>query len=656
MAFINDLKGLKKFIVDALVWKANPQYNKPDYYGYHYEKFVYPWARRLFPEYSRLYKTNEEFTKYFTRDLNRKDPRLLEVLNEPSRAGDQVVVEQFKKEVDQQFKASISTPIKEAAGVGVGVATSEPRFSTPPPLPLHQGSIQTLEKPPNLDNPPFAGEGKATADIADKLLRLKSSYANLPAADRFIPPEVKNASKNLFTGSSVFFKKNVGKYLTLGRIASLVSGGIGAISGGIFGPAGVVGGAAIGAGLPYAVRGRGGKYFGRAGQNLATRFGRIFPDQVANPSPIKVPGNRKVLVGLLIGFLLITGVIGMISGPEDEEETPGVVSPPGFLDYTIPFRDSSVYPQDVKSQVLASFPGAKLEYWDDPIIRRSIENDWNPAFVLTLWIEETGASHTTLIRNGGSEIPVNGSVSKGHLGCAPSEDQTIDESLDCLFKNFSQYSNEEFSTFMARYSGGPASDPFSNNPFFPKNVKSWYSQLVPAGSPGALQPVTPTTGAVASCPIPNGSISTPSYQADPVNGHCSSSYGFACRCGTVGRRAKAIDVPTNGLLFVLPTVNNQPVVWEIIVGPYGVDSGEGGGVGYTFKTTLGSDNWYLDALHLSSSSMVVGTRITSGIAISPSAGGHIHMTMGKNIANPFNPGTEVTDCDPGWIASDFMCR
>lgn len=148
------------------------------------------------------------------------------------------------------------------------------------------------------------------------------------------------------------------------------------------------------------------------------------------------------------------------------------------LNYYIPFRDPTINPSsEAKEQILASWPNSQIQYYD-LIVSESIKNQWNPAFVLTLWVEETGASTRTKKENGGSGIPTSsGTFSRGHLGCAPHQDQTINESLNCLFKNFSHFSNNQFADFMARYSGGPPENPFANNPNFPKNIKYWYSKI-----------------------------------------------------------------------------------------------------------------------------------------------------------------------------------
>lgn len=363
-----------------------------------------------------------------------------------------------------------------------------------------------------------------------------------------------------------------------------------------------------------------------------------------------------IFAGSIIGLMLLTGTLAIMGTTPTGEAAP--ISNTVGLDYTLPLKNTSVQPVDIKAQVKTTFPGAKLEYWDK-IVQSSVTAGFNPALALALWIEETGASQTTLAKNDGSEIPVNGAFTRGHLGCAPTEDQTMDESLSCLFKFMAanNFTNDQFADFMAKYSGGPANAPFSNNPDFPKNIKDWYTRLVPAGT-GAIVAVTPSSPpkqAIASCPVAEGHISTPSYNANPSTGHCGGSYSYACKCGTSGRRAKAIDVPTNGQSVILPTIENQQVTWRLIVGPYAVDSGEGGGLGYTFQATLGGNSWYLDMLHLNQSPLALGGEYPSGTPVAKSAITHVHMTIGKNLSSAPVAGSP-TDCDPNWLPSDFLCQ
>ena len=153
----------------------------------------------------------------------------------------------------------------------------------------------------------------------------------------------------------------------------------------------------------------------------------------------------------------------------DQNQTPEI------LDYSIQMRDTNIIPSTDKQRLITlSWPKAKIEYWDH-IIQRSKDAGWNPAFVLTLWAEETGGSAKSKIEAGGAGDCT--SCSNGHLGCAINEIQTIDRSLDCLFNNFSQFSNDQFPQFMQRYAGEKKIGEFIRNPYFPKGIKDWYFKL-----------------------------------------------------------------------------------------------------------------------------------------------------------------------------------
>lgn len=488
--------------------------------------------------------------------------------------------------------------------------------------------------------------------------RRRFNFSSLRPSASFV-----NAAKNFGSKAGVFFQRNAGKYLgsdrVLGFLGKMGNTGINALSG-ITNIGARPGGLFSSVGQRFGGGGRGSGFFGKAG-GVGGRGGSL-------AGKAKTRGGLIFAISLIGFMLLVGGLTAFAPNPIPGSATPITgttpTSPSYGLDYTLPLKNPSVQPLDIKDQIKAFYPGAKLEYWDK-IVQSSITNGFNPALTLALWIEETGASQTTLIKNGGSEIPVNGAFTRGHLGCAPTEDQTIDESLSCLFKFVAanNFTNDQFADFMANYSGGPANDPFSNNPNFTKNIKDWYSKLVPSG-PGALTPTsTPLPpGTVASCPVAGGKISTPSYEASNQLGHCGSSYNYSCRyCPAFGddkhsRRAKAIDVPTNGQSVILPTVEGQEVTWTLIVGPYSIDSDEGGGVGYTFRATLKEDAWYLDMLHLNQSSMMEGANYRSGTPVATTAIEHVHMTMGKNLSTTRPVAGSITDCDPNWLASDFLCQ
>lgn len=171
---------------------------------------------------------------------------------------------------------------------------------------------------------------------------------------------------------------------------------------------------------------------------------------------------------------------------------------------------------------------------------------------------------------------------------------------------------------------------------------------------GTFSGQTSTTSSASaptvSCPVPNGKISFNSYEGG--KGHCGPGYGFDCNCGTKGRRAKAIDV--KGGDPVLPQIEGESVNWTYLIS-YTVEGGEGGGKGHTFRAKKGADSWYLDILHLSNSPLTEGKEYPSGTKIGAIDGPHAHLTVGKNLKTDFPRAATESDCDPGWMPSEFVC-
>lgn len=254
------------------------------------------------------------------------------------------------------------------------------------------------------------------------------------------------------------------------------------------------------------------------GLGLISSFGKLASLRTAISTALKAFIFSPTGLLIIGGVAFIAIFLMIIFSPNEDNSTEETTYAAYGLDYNLPLRDSSILPlnpESIKKEVRDSFKGSKVdEYWDK-IIKWSQDPkvSLNPTLVLALWIEETGASKTTLAANGGGGVANDkGEFSAGHLGCAPEQDQTIDESLNCLFKFIAarNLTNNQFPDFMTAYSGGPANAPFSNNPNFPANIKKWYSNMVPSG-PGAIQPLTGGTVLTASdlgCPAV-GSIKTP---------------------------------------------------------------------------------------------------------------------------------------------------
>ncbi len=158
-----------------------------------------------------------------------------------------------------------------------------------------------------------------------------------------------------------------------------------------------------------------------------------------------------------------------------------------------------------------------------------------------------------------------------------------------------------------------------------------------------------------SCPVQGGRVITHSAQVDPVNGHCGQIYTntFNCNCGTQGRRAKAIDVATEGGNVFLPQIGGKDVNWRLNL-QYSVAPSDGGGNGYVFETDANGVKWHIDFVHMAGAPVQVGQAYPSGTNLGTTYIGHVHFTIGRNLANSPVPGT-ATDCDPNWLVSDFVC-
>lgn len=168
-------------------------------------------------------------------------------------------------------------------------------------------------------------------------------------------------------------------------------------------------------------------------------------------------------------------------------------------------------------------------------------------------------------------------------------------------------------------------------------------------------------GVIASCPVTNGSITTPSYQADSVNGHCSDNYGA---CDPNSRRAKSIDV-SDSSQAVLPMIEGKTVRWAF-VNQIGLQIGDcsnpgptGCGKEFVFVNYLdGGGNWTLFVGHIGFTSMTMGQTYDSGTIIGGSATDHFHFSIGKDLSDPTSFPQGSTDTRPGWLAADIeagMC-
>lgn len=189
-------------------------------------------------------------------------------------------------------------------------------------------------------------------------------------------------------------------------------------------------------------------------------------------------------------------------------------------------------------------------------------------------------------------------------------------------------------------------------------------------SPVAAQaPVALPTTPQISCPVVGGKILTSSYQQDPANGHCGTTYGFSCQC-TNGRRAKAIDIPTNpDTDVVLPTIGGANLTWRLAEtlcaggGSYPNCSDSNGGTGgmLTFVGTDAAspaDKWYMQFVHMKISTVTAkkGETYQPGTAIGKTdESAHVHAVIGKNLNVTGDEISGSAACDDNWLPSDFIC-
>lgn len=272
-----------------------------------------------------------------------------------------------------------------------------------------------------------------------------------------------------------------------------------------------------------------------------------------------------IIILLIVIFQLFFGGGTGFSFDLDDSQSPNLPGGPGSqatpgLNYYIPFRDSSVVPQDIKNEILSSWPSAQIDNWDI-IVSESINNGWNPAFLLALWIEESGAQ---------------GVPAADPLGClAPSNigRDNISLSLQCVFGSFGSLTNDRFSDFMCRYSDGhDAPCTFAQNPNFPPNIRRWYSRLVPGG-PGALVEVPPPAQdpLTATCPIAGGTAVNVTcgsfFTLRSGCGHCRADAGYANYMRNCNYEAinYAEDIGgAAGQDVFLPSINGGTVEWALI--------------------------------------------------------------------------------------------
>ena len=217
-------KITKRLVAEALREKANPfsPYAKlPDFQGNDYEGpgGIYFWARRYFPDYNKLYPTNEEFTKYFVRDLNNKAPKLIE-------------------SIDAEVKiAEAQVPIEAGVTTGETPGTMSggnlPNLNAPriPNITMPVGNLKPKTPVPEEITKAFENESAQTTnpDIKSSSAgyRKTATSTSQPIFQApKIPSTTTNIAKNFGSSANVFIKKSST------RILNSLFTGVGKLAGG----------------------------------------------------------------------------------------------------------------------------------------------------------------------------------------------------------------------------------------------------------------------------------------------------------------------------------------------------------------------------------------------------------------------------------------
>ncbi|MBI2017950.1 hypothetical protein HYS92_02780 [Candidatus Daviesbacteria bacterium] len=268
--------------------------------------------------------------------------------------GEQPIVQEEAATLGETSLPNIPMPSGMAQSEGTRVAVlDKPTTKTTPDIPSTAVRPIQEETPSTMVSPTEKQAASTKTQSAPKTSASTSTRtygASTSTNPTFqtpkIPSSVLQAGKSFTSRSSIFFQRNFGKYLTGGNIATLASGGIGALVG-----------TGVGAGNPFAaaaggVGGVGFKHWvtsGRAGPAL-TRFGNgiinignSISSQISGPraSAFKKTTKKRFLF-LILGFFILFGTVAAISVPPPSPTSPttstGSATTPGS---TLPADASS---------------------------------------------------------------------------------------------------------------------------------------------------------------------------------------------------------------------------------------------------------------------------------------------------------------------------
>lgn len=534
-----------------------------------------------------------------------------------------------------------------------------------------------------------AGGSEATAAPMQRPQIKEDLGQKVSALKRFnLPYPVQNFAKNTISFGSRLIIRN-----TPIVISATIGGFVGGALAGPTGiPAGLIGGGLFPKVIKSGILQKGAPASVAKGAGKLALKGAI---SLSNPIgwawlALSAPGVKTAVKYAVAAFLAIFALPVFINLNKSQSLFPpydtaySAPLPPGGgtgdINYLIPIRNTSVVPNNVKAQVLKSWPNAKLEFWDS-IIQWSKTNGWNPAFVLTLWVEESGAQHYQ---------------DADPIGCTLGENisdprQELDASLSCLNKFLSAhfsagYEDTMFPKFMCIYSEGHYPCVFNRNNF-PAAIKDWYTIITGSGliiTPSSSPQPAPPINYVASCPVPNGEITCASY-GKPYSGtgvgawtancavdrtgnggHCNENYktevGICNKTvgdnGQLIRTAKSIDITAVGGNkandpVYLPTIKGETLKWYFKGDVY---AGAGFGWIRLFQSESTPEGiWSIHLVHANEDSphfnlnQPIGVNQAAATMFNLGRGTHIHVTVGLNIGDSK---TDLQNYNSNWKFAD----
>jgi hypothetical protein len=540
-----------------------------------------------------------------------------------------------------------------------------------------------------------------------------------------IPENVSDLTNKAASNVGIFLKKNVTKYLTFSNLVTTIFTGLGAVAGAILGKGSalsvVAGAGAGGIGSTYLRSPAGRRFIGNFGSNAINRTVGL-SNRFSTQSLIKGP-SKKIWIGILVGFLALTTLGAAFSSSPTSETSPsklfeGTLPPPANSDYAKLHEDilntfkidmDNSFSYDYLKWTWEKFSSIKNTKFfglvnSDSRTVRVIRDDSQinaqigcseirmrgissatgqpypePLFKVVLIHELShiidscnldSISHKSQLSNIRDQEGYITNYSANAATCVGSNNLNEDYA-----EMITYYLNPEFSEQSLRI--GTACEPtITTNPYA-GGKKPLHQNLASTilGVSGLSSGIT-AVGKL-SCLVDNGQISTPSYQANNIAGHCGEIYtsqGYVCDPNS--RRAKSVDILTggpNGKDVKLPTVNGKSLEWTFITKPQDtlylnrsdclpneMLVGFNCGIGIAFQTIdQEGSTWTLQLLHMYEPSIqaAYNSKYSSGGVVGKTEAIHTHVTIGKNISGDINFAIAGSnDTRSGWIPADLEMK